>query len=109
TATNVKQDKPGGFSGTLDLTKVTVTGTTKQIADHFAKNAGATATALPFTTTMDASGAIATVTMTFPRGDTSNSDLKYTLKIAELGGAVPVAAPPKNKVPEAPAAIYTGP
>jgi hypothetical protein len=109
TATGVKQDKPGEFTGTLDLTKVTVTGTAKRLADHFAKSAGATAAALPFTTTMDASGAIAAVTMTFPKADLGNKDLKYNLKITEVGGAVTVAAPPKNKVTEAPPDIYNGP
>ena len=108
-AANVKQDQPGRFSGTLNLTKVTVAGTAKRLADHYAKAAGATAVALPFTATTDASGAIATVTMTLPKAEVSHKDLKYHLKITEVGGAVTVAAPPKNKVTEAPAAIYNGP
>jgi hypothetical protein len=110
TAAGVKQDQPGTYSGTIDLTKVTVTGQAKRLADNFAKKAGSAAAALPFTATLDGSGALSTVKMTFPKGDLTGHDMTYDLKITEVGGgAVPVAAPPKNKVTEAPADLYKGP
>jgi hypothetical protein len=109
-AADVKQDQPTTYSGTIDLTKVTATGPAKRLADSFAKAAGTGATALPFTATVDASGALSTVKITFPKADLGGKDLKYDLKVTELGGsAVTVAAPPKNKVTEAPSDIYTGP
>jgi hypothetical protein len=109
TATGVKQDQPTTYSGTIDLTKVTAKGSAKRLADSFAKAAGASATALPFTATMDGSNALSTVKITFPKADVGGKDLKYDLKVNEVGGAATaVAVPPKNKVTEAPADIYTG-
>ncbi|MFD1048308.1 hypothetical protein ACFQ1S_23600 [Kibdelosporangium lantanae] len=109
-ATGVKQDQSGTYSGTVDLTKVTATGQAKRLADNFAKKAGAAATALPFTATLDGSAALSTVKITFPKADLTGHDLTYDLKITEAGGgAVPVAAPAKNKVTEAPADLYKGP
>jgi hypothetical protein len=110
TAAGVKQDEPGTYSGTIDLTKVTVTGQAKRLADNFAKKAGSAAAVLPFTATLDGSTALSTVKITFPKADLTGHDLTYDLKITEVGGgAVPVAAPPKNKVTEAPADLYKGP
>jgi hypothetical protein len=110
TATDVKQDQPTTYSGTIDLTKVTVTGSAKRLAGSFAKAAGPGATALPFTATVDSSSALSTVKITFPKADLRGKDLKYDLKVTEAGGStVAVAAPPKNKVTEAPSEIYTGP
>jgi hypothetical protein len=108
-AVDVKQDQPTAYSGTVDLTKVNVTGNAKRLADRFAKTAGPAATALPFIATMDASGALSTVKMTFPKADLGGKDLKYNLTVTEAGGAAAVTAPPQNKVSEAPASIYTGP
>jgi hypothetical protein len=108
TASNVKQDQPSAYSGTVDLTKVTATGVTKRIADKFAKAAGQSAAALPFTATV-ANGTLASLKITFPKADVGGKDLKYSLKVIESGGTVAVAAPPKSKVTDAPAAIYTGP
>jgi hypothetical protein len=109
-AADVKQDQPATYSGTIDLTKVTVTGSAKRLADSFAKAAGPGATALPFTATVDGSGALSTVNITFPKADRGRKDLKYDLKVTESGGSTTtVAAPPKNKMTEAPSDIYTGP
>jgi hypothetical protein len=109
-AAGVKQGQPGTYSGTIDLTKVTVTGQAKRLADNFAKKAGSAASALPFTATLDGSNALSTVKITFPKADLTGHDLVYDLKITEVGGGVdPVAAPPKNKVTEAPADLYKGP
>jgi hypothetical protein len=108
TATGVKQDQPSNFSGTIDLTKVTATGTTKRIADSFATAAGPGATAIPFTATLNGD-TLASLTVTFPKADLTGEDLPYNLTITDSGGAVSVAAPPQDKVTEAPAELYEGP
>lgn len=51
TATSVVRGEPNTFTGTLDLTRVATTGPAQRLAVSFAKAAGATATALPFTAT----------------------------------------------------------
>lgn len=108
TAANVKQDQPSNYSGTIDLTKVTATGTAKRIADNFAAAAGAGATAIPFTATLNGD-TLASLTITFPKADLGDKDMPYKLTVTESGGAVAVAAPPQDKVTEAPAEFYEGP
>lgn len=108
TAANVKQDQPSSYSGTIDLTTVTATGTAKRIADDFAAAAGPGATAVPFTATLNGD-TLASLSITFPKADLGDKDLPYVLTITESGGAVSVAAPPQEKVTEAPADFYKGP
>jgi hypothetical protein len=108
TAKDVKQDQPSSYSGTIDLTTVTVTGTAKRIADNFATAAGPAATAVPFTATLNGD-TLASLTITFPKADLGGKDLPYNLTITESGGAVSVAAPPQDKVTEAPPELYEGP
>jgi hypothetical protein len=108
TAANVVRGEPNTFTGTLDLTKVATTGPAQRLAVSFAKAAGATATALPFTATVDAAGALASLKMAFPKA-AKGKELKYDLKVTAVGGAGTVVAPPKNRTSEAPSAIYSGP
>jgi hypothetical protein len=109
TATNIAKGEPNTFTGTMDLTKVATTGPAQRLAVSFAKSAGAAATAVPFTATIDpATGALASLKTAFPKAD-KGKELKYDLKITEVGGANTIAAPPKNKTSEAPSAIYSGP
>ena len=109
TAANVKQDQPSAYSGTIDLSKVTGTDTAKRIAGAFAKSAGSSATALPFTATLDATGGLATLTVTFPKADLGGKDFKYDLKVLSVGGAETVTVPAKNTTTEAPSDLYKGP
>ncbi|GIJ44726.1 hypothetical protein Val02_16120 [Virgisporangium aliadipatigenens] len=103
TATDVKADAAGAYSGTLDLTKVT--GAAKQAADVLAKDAGAKATAIPFTATVDAQGRLASFTTTFPGAD-DGKDMPWELKIQEIGGTATVAQPAPSTVTEFPASEY---
>lgn len=84
-------------------------GPTKGLAVSLAKAAGAKATALPFTATADTAGALSSVNITFPKADRGGKDLKYNVKVTEIGGTVSITVPPKNKMREAPSNFYTGP
>jgi len=106
TASAVKQDSAGAFSGTLDLTKVAEsTGHPKSLADQFAKAAGDKATAVPFTAKVDAQGRVSEFRATFPAAD-QGKDLPWVMRISEVGGTVTVAAPPANKIKALPASGY---
>jgi hypothetical protein len=105
TARNVKQDAPGTFTGTLDVTKVTAGGTTKQIADLLAKGDPAGATAVPFTATVDSQGRRAAVKATFV-GVSKSGRLPYEVKIVEVGASAPAVRPSRAETVEAPPEAY---
>jgi hypothetical protein len=104
-ARNVKQDAPGTFTGTIDVTKVTAGGTTKQIADLLAKGDPAGATAVPFTATVDSQGRLAGVKATFT-GVSKSGRLPYEVKIVEYGATVPAVRPSVAETVEAPPEAY---
>jgi hypothetical protein len=107
TAAGVTQPQPGTLTGTVDLTKAaTATGSAKKVVDGLAKKAAATATALPFTVTVDGAGRISGFQATFPKADEDGKDLTFDMKVQEYGVAVTAAAPPKNKTLDAPAEFY---
>jgi hypothetical protein len=105
TASNVKQDAPGTFTGTLDVTKVTASGITNQIADLLAKGDPAGATAVPFTATVDSQGRLAGVKATFT-GVSKSGRLPYELKIVEYGASAPAVRPSRTETVEAPPEAY---
>ncbi|GIJ44725.1 hypothetical protein Val02_16110 [Virgisporangium aliadipatigenens] len=105
TATAVKQEASGTYSGTLDLTRVAASaGHPKALADQFAKAAGDKATAVPFTARV-ADGKLAEFKATFPAAD-QGKDLPWVMRISEIGGAVTVAAPAAAKVKDLPSSGY---
>jgi hypothetical protein len=105
TAQNVKQDAPGTFTGTLDVTKVAAGGITNQIADLFAKSDPAGATAVPFTATVDSQGRLAGMNATFT-GVLKSGRLPYELKIVEYGATAPAVRPARAETVEAPPEAY---
>ncbi|WP_327002451.1 hypothetical protein OHA72_46215 [Dactylosporangium sp. NBC_01737] len=105
TARNVKQDAPGTFTGTLDVTKVAAGGVTNEIADLFAKGDPAGATAVPFTATVDSQGRLAGVKATFT-GVSKSGRVPYELKIVEYGATAPAVRPSPAETIEAPPEAY---
>jgi hypothetical protein len=105
TARNVKQDAPGTFTGTLDVTKVAAGGLTDQIADLLAKGDPAGATAVPFTATVDSQGRLAGVKATFT-GVSKSGRVAYELKIVEYGATAPAVRPSRSETVEAPPEAY---
>ena len=105
TARNVRQDVPGTFTGTLDVTKVAAGGVTNQIADLLAKGDPAGATAVPFTATVDSQGRLAGVKATFT-GVSKSGRLSYELKIVEYGATAPAVRPSRAETVDAPPEAY---
>jgi len=105
TARNIKQEPPGTFTGTLDVTKVTAGAVTSQIADLLAKGDPAGATAVPFTATVDGQGRLTGVKATFT-GVSKSGRLPYELKIVEYGATAPAVRPSRAETVEAPPEAY---
>jgi len=105
TARHIKQEPPGTFTGTLDVTKVTAGAVTSQIADLLAKGDPAGATAVPFTATVDGQGRLTGVKATFT-GVSKSGRLPYELKIVEYGATAPAVRPSRAETVEAPPEAY---
>ena len=105
TARDVKQDAPGTFTGTLDVTKVAADGVTDKIADLLAKGDPDGATAVPFTATVDSQGRLAGMKVTFT-GVSKSGRLPYELRIVEYGATAPAVRPSRAETVEAPPEAY---
>lgn len=106
TATSVHATGPGTFEATVDLTRLTVTGADRRIADVLAAHAGAHATAVPMVVSVDAQGRLAGLRATFPATNAADA-LAYSVRIADVDPAVLVFPPQNGRWVQAPAGAYT--
>ncbi|MEV4622720.1 hypothetical protein AB0J74_28905 [Asanoa sp. NPDC049573] len=98
----VSEDKPGTFTGTLDLTKATVASI---VDDDGLKALGAKAEAVPFTATLDDAGRLATIDIKVP-GYAKVKAFTHHATYSEYGSAPEVNAPAASASQDAPAAAY---